>query len=245
MPVRLGPNRAVVDRAVPCAMLILGSRGNSSRFAGSAEAISSSRSVIAIGDATSAPLVATRLIILPLRILHASCFLIEQTHPLRSNVIDQKEFEQLLPLACEWALAQEQIILASGASLGPPHIADAQRAGVQDCSRIRVLVVDRIPMPDDKQLAEAARRFQIITAATRGVAFGYGIIIRADCWGDRELLAHQLVHVAQYERNHDLDSCIQEYLSERHTCADFTIGSLEEEARRVAREICATAPVAK
>ena len=186
------------------------------------------------------------MIILPLRLLAWLLLLIGQTHPsCAPNVIDQKEFEQLLPLACEWALAQEQIILARGASLGPQHIADAERAGVQDCSRIRVLVVDRIPIPDNERLAKAAHRSQIITTATRGVAFGYGIIIRADSWGDRELLAHQLVHVAQYERNHDLDSCITDYLRERHTCAEFTIGSLEEEARRVAHEICAAHPVAK
>ena len=153
------------------------------------------------------------------------------------NVIDQEAFEHLLALACEWAMAQEQIILARGASLGSQHTDDARRAGVQDCSRIKVLVVDRIPMPENEQLAEAARRAQIITTATRGAAFGYGIIIRADCWGDRELLLHQLVHVAQYERNHDLDACIKEYVRERHTCAKFTIGSLEEEARRIAREI--------
>lgn len=154
------------------------------------------------------------------------------------RVIDQEAFEKLLPLACEWAMAQEQIILARGTSLDAQHIEDARRAGVQDCSRVRVLVVDRIPMPENEQLAEAARRTQIITAATRGATFGYGIIIRADCWGDRELLLHQLVHVAQYERNHDLNACISEYLSERHTCAQFTIGALEEEARRIAREIC-------
>ena len=153
------------------------------------------------------------------------------------DVIDQEAFEHLLSLACEWAMAQEQIILARGASLGSQHLADARRAGVQDCSRVRVLVVDRIPMPDNEQLIEAARRTQIITAATRGAAFGYGIMIRADCWSDRELLLHQLVHVAQYERTHDLEACIREYVCDRTTCAEFTIGSLEEEARRIAREI--------
>jgi hypothetical protein len=159
------------------------------------------------------------------------------------SVIDQEAFDKLLPLACEWALAQEQIILDSGASLGTQHLEDARLAGVQDCSRVRVLVVDRIPMPENEQLAEAARGTQIITAATRGAAFGYGIIIRADCWGDRELLLHQLVHVAQYERNHDLNACISEYLSEGHTCAQFTIGALEEEARTIAREICTSPAV--
>jgi hypothetical protein len=154
--------------------------------------------------------------------------------------MDQQPFESILPLACEWAKGQEQFIIARGVSLGAQHLADARRAGVQDPSRIRVLVVDRIPLPENEQLAQAARQTQIITSASRGVAFGYGIIIRADCWGDRELLLHQLVHVAQYERSHDLEVCIREYVCDRTTCAKFTIGSLEDEARRIARQILGT-----
>lgn len=157
-------------------------------------------------------------------------------------MIDQKTFEQLSPLAYEWAKAQEELVLAHGAPLGPTHAADARRVGVQDCDRVKVLVVDRIPLPDNEELADAARRAHIVTEASRGVAIGHGIIIRADCWGDRELLLHQLVHVAQCERSGGLEPWVREYLSDRHTCASFTIGSLEEEARRVAHEICADSP---
>jgi len=153
-------------------------------------------------------------------------------------MIDQETFQHLLPLAYQWAKAQEEFILARGASLGPQHTADARRVGVQDCSRVKVLVVDRIPLPDNKELAEAARRTHIITDASRGVTIGHGIIIRADCWGDRELILHQLVHVAQCERSGGLEPFVPQYLCERRTCPKFTIGSLEEEARRIAREIC-------
>jgi hypothetical protein len=124
-------------------------------------------------------------------------------------------------------------------------MADARRAGVQDPARVRVLVVDRIPLPDDGELAEAARQAQIITDASRGVAIGHGIIIRADSWQNRELLLHQLVHVAQCERSGGLESFVREYLCDRRTCADFSVGSLEEEARGLAREICATEKAAK
>jgi hypothetical protein len=102
-----------------------------------------------------------------------------------------------------------------------------------------VLVVDRIPLPDDQELAEAARRAQIITEASRGVAIGYGIIIRADSWQNRELLLHQLVHVAQCERSGSLEAFVREYLSNRISSPAFSCGSLEDEARGVAREICA------
>ena len=159
-------------------------------------------------------------------------------------MIDQETFQHLLPLAYQWAKAQEEFILARGASLGPAQIADARLVGVQDYSRVRVLVVDRIPLPDHKGLAEAAARTDIITGASRGVAIGHGIIIRADCWGDRELILHQLVHVAQCERSGGLEPFVQEYLCDRHTCATFTVGSLEDEARRIAHEICATPAIA-
>jgi hypothetical protein len=154
-------------------------------------------------------------------------------------VIDQQTFEHLVPLACEWAKAQEALILARGSSLGPKATADALRVGVQDPARVRVLVVDRIPMPADEQLAEASRRTHIITDACRGVAIGHGIIIRADAWGDRELLVHQLVHVAQCERSGGLEPFVHEYLCDRRASANFTVGALEKEARETAREMCA------
>jgi hypothetical protein len=159
-------------------------------------------------------------------------------------MIDQETFQHLLPLAYQWAKAQEEFILARGASLGRAQIVDARLVGVQDYSRVRVLVVDRIPLPDHKELAEAAARTDVITSASRGVAIGHGIIIRADRWGDRELILHQLVHVAQCERSGGLESFVAQYLSDRHTCATFTVGSFEDEARRIAREICATPAIA-
>src|SRR5438128_7418583 len=146
------------------------------------------------------------------------------------SMIDQQTFEHLLSLAYQWCKATEEFVLAHGAPLGPRQLADAQLAGVQDCSRIRMMVVDRIPLPDDPRLAEATRRAQIINEDTRCVGFGHAVIIRADAWGDRELLVHNLVHIAQCERSGGLQSWVHEYLCNRRMCAKFTSGSLEEEA---------------
>jgi hypothetical protein len=154
-------------------------------------------------------------------------------------MIDQKDFDRLLPLACEWARAQETFILQQGVPLTAAQTADARRAGVEDPARVRVLVVDRISLPETKELAEAAQKAQIITDSSRGVAIGHGIIIRADSWKNRELLLHQLVHVAQCERSGGLDSFVMEYLVDRRSSRDFSLGSLEDEARTFAREICA------
>jgi hypothetical protein len=154
-------------------------------------------------------------------------------------VIDQEKLEQLLPLAYQWAKAQEEFVLARGTPLSSQYMADARLAGVRDVERVRVLLVDRIPLPEGGELADAARRTHIITEEARCVGIGHAIIIRAEAWGDRELLVHNLVHVAQCERSGGLEQWIRHYLIDRQTSASFTLGSLEEEARRIAREICA------
>lgn len=159
-------------------------------------------------------------------------------------MIDQKQFQDLAPRALEWAKTQENLILKYGSPLRVAQLDDARLAGVQDVERVRVLVVDRIPLPDDEELADAARRAQIITEASHAVTIGYGIVIRASFWQDRELLVHSLVHVAQCERSGGLESFVEEYLNDRATCANFSIGSLEEEARGLAREICTREAVA-
>ena len=94
-------------------------------------------------------------------------------------MIDQKKFESLLPLAVHWAKATEEMILQRGVPLGPAFCADARRVGVQDCARVRVLIVERMVLPDSLELAEAARRGHIITEASRGAVVGHGIIIRS------------------------------------------------------------------
>ncbi|MGZ4985586.1 MAG: hypothetical protein ACXWFY_00530 [Chthoniobacterales bacterium] len=152
---------------------------------------------------------------------------------------DSEKLKHLLPLALEWARAQEEFILQQGMPLAPKQVDDARRAGVNDPSKVRILVVDRISPPDNAELAEAARSAQIITDACRAVTIGYGIVLRANSWQDRELVMHQLVHVAQCERSGGLESFVAQYLTDRATCADFTVGSLEDEARARAREICA------
>src|SRR6476660_2338420 len=56
---------------------------------------------------------------------------------------DEDDCQRLLPLAEEWAKAQEEFILERGASLGPIYSIDAERVGIKEASRVRVLIVDR------------------------------------------------------------------------------------------------------
>ena len=129
-------------------------------------------------------------------------------------------------------------MLKHGSRLTDRHMADAHLAGVQNPGHVRMLVVDRISLPNDSQLAEISKRFGIVTDDTRCMGFGYALIVRVDAWNDRELILHNLVHIAQCERAGGLEHWCHEYLGDRNSCPKFTIGSLEEEARRFAREIC-------
>ncbi|HLW35781.1 MAG TPA: hypothetical protein VKS98_08995 [Chthoniobacterales bacterium] len=153
-------------------------------------------------------------------------------------VVDPKTFEKLLPIAVRWAMKQEEFVLKHGSALCSRHLADATMAGVKDPHRIRVLVVDRILLPEDPNLADASKRIGILTEDTRCMGFGHALIIRVDAWNERELIVHNFVHIAQCERAGGLEQWCREYLGNRTNCAKFTVGSLEEEARDFAREIC-------
>ena len=163
-------------------------------------------------------------------------FAIEQKAPMAA--VDQETFEYLLPRAYQWAKTQEDFVLARGNPLSARHTRDAELAGVQDRAAVRVLVVDRTPLPEDLELAEAAKRLGILTEDTRCMGFGHALIIRVDAWNDRELILHNLIHIAQCERSGGLEQWVRQYLCDRANCPNFTTGSLEEEARRIAHEIC-------
>jgi hypothetical protein len=53
-----------------------------------------------------------------------------------------------------------------------------------------------MPVPDDSGLRQY---FEQIGIAPRGMTFGHGIVIK-DGYFARHLIAHELVHILQYER---------------------------------------------
>jgi hypothetical protein len=130
------------------------------------------------------------------------------------------QFELLLPLAVAWATEEEEKILRDGVTLSEQELPDASSVGVSEPQRIRLLRVQTIPRPSQPQLRDACDAIDFLTAATRGLTLGYGIVIRSDCWGDRLLVVHELAHVAQYERLGGILPFLPRYLYE---C--LTVGS--------------------
>ena len=146
-------------------------------------------------------------------------------------------FEDLLPLAVKWATAQEQQILRDGVALTESEIADARAVGVREPERVRLLQVANIPRPSDSQLAAAADAMQFLTPATRGLTLQYGIFIRADCWRERSLVVHELVHTAQYERLGGIAPFLRKYRLECLTVG-YPEAPLEKEAVEIAARCC-------
>src|SRR3990172_12099035 len=127
-------------------------------------------------------------------------------------MVTQDQFKRLLPLACEWAQAQERIILRDGVPLAGTQMEDARAVGVKNPGRVRLLSVKQIPMPEHTALKAAAADIQLITPQTGGLALRYGIYIRSDCWEARRLLVHEFVHTAQYERFGGFQEFLPHYL---------------------------------
>ena len=155
----------------------------------------------------------------------------------RQTTIDQ--LEELLPLAAQWAAEQERHVLCEGVRLSEIELAAAKAIGVRNPERVRLLRVDAVPIPADPMLRAAAASINFLTAAPRGLALDYGIFIRADHWRDRALIAHELVHTAQFQRFGGILPFLQTYISQCATVG-YSNAPLELEAIATAARICST-----
>ena len=153
-------------------------------------------------------------------------------------MITPEQFQMLLPLACAWAEEQERIILRDGVPLTTAQVADARRIGIAQPERVRLRVVDEIPLPTHPGLRMAGEMTGLISPMTAGLTLRYGIFIRSDCWGDRRLVVHELVHTWQYERLGGFMPFLKQYLDECITIG-YPAAPMEQEAKRIESEICA------
>lgn len=151
----------------------------------------------------------------------------------------QEQFEKLVPLAAEWAAEQEEKILREGVPLSEEEMADAKAVGVRDPERVRLLQVEAIPAPGHPMLRAAYDTFNFLAAKPRGLTVRYGIFVRADCRQDRDLLLHEFVHTAQYERLGGIVSFLRKYLFECAT-AGYRIAPMEQEAISIAQRVQAS-----
>jgi len=155
----------------------------------------------------------------------------------KMGMISQGQFDILLPPACAWAEEQEQVILLEGVPLSSAQMADARKIGVLYPERVRVLNVTQIPVPEQPFLRTAAEATGFLSPSTLGLTLRYGIFVRSDFWGERRLVAHELVHTLQYERLGGFAPFLKRYLYECLTVG-YPDAPMEQEAVMTAEKVC-------
>lgn len=143
----------------------------------------------------------------------------------------------LLLIAVWWVRGRESVILRGGKPLDASQIAMGRAVGVAAPERVRVVTATRVDMPLPSTVRRMAERLGWLSPHIAGMTLGYGIVLRADCRDDQRLLAHELAHVAQYERYSSRTGdgryagFLRRYLREC-AWAGYPHGPLEAEARR-------------
>ena len=140
----------------------------------------------------------------------------------------------MVPRAVQWSKMQERRILANGVSLTPEGRRIAQEIGVKNPERVRIQHVAMVPPPNDPALAEVCRLVGLSGDTITGQTFGHGIFIRTDCSANRQLLAHELVHVKQYEERSGIGGFVRDY-AEELTTYGYATAPMELEAIRLSR----------
>ena len=117
----------------------------------------------------------------------------------------------------------------------------AQNVGVAHPAEVRILSVPKILPPAHPRVKQLARKVGLLNADTAGLTAGYGVIVRLDCANNLRLLAHEFVHVAQYERL-GREGFLQEYI-QQIAAHGYLNAPFEQEAEAKAERACRDAGI--
>jgi hypothetical protein len=140
----------------------------------------------------------------------------------------------LLPFLSHWTEAAEARILREGEPLSRGQVRDAVALGVGRPQKVRLLRVNAVPLPLDPALSWLAGRVTRFPLSPAGMSLRYGIFIRREYWGHRHLVAHELVHTAQYECLGGHRAFLDRYLRE---CLEHGYAAAPLERDAVARSV--------
>ena len=125
----------------------------------------------------------------------------------------QKQLPLLLPQAIAWAKSQSQLVASEGTKLPGDLIEIAVRVGVQQPDRVRTMLVDRLPFPDEPILRQAAIAAGMLGPEMVGLTLGYSIFI-VHGHDDVRLISHECRHVYQYETLGSIEQFLPVYLQQ-------------------------------
>ena len=138
----------------------------------------------------------------------------------------------LLPGAVAWAEDVARGALRDGDPLSPVDLETARRVGVRLPERIRVRVVESLPVPDDPMLREAALQAGLLGPGMIGLTLGYAVFMRQGRV-DTRLISHESRHVHQYETHGGIAAFLPAYLTQvasvGYASAPFELDAREHE----------------
>jgi hypothetical protein len=105
----------------------------------------------------------------------------------------------MAPRVIAWAEKLSTESRAKGLVLTPPELRIARASGVRDAAKIRLVIVDQIPLPNEPELKAAALNVGFSRSSTAGMTLGYAVLVRRGYENNTRLLSHEFRHVAQYE----------------------------------------------
>jgi hypothetical protein len=124
----------------------------------------------------------------------------------------QAGIQALFPSLVAWAEEMETKALSEGTPLSDLLKARTASLGIRKIDAVRVLSVNSIPEPSPPRITEIAKDFGLSFADSAGMTFRYAIFVRRSYAQDVHLLAHELVHVRQYEHAGSISRYLEEYL---------------------------------
>ena len=122
-----------------------------------------------------------------------------------------RDYNAIREPVVRWASEHYQIIQNTGSSLSDEGLALARRVGVLEPERIRVLLVDEIPIHNDPLVAGLAKSAGMLDGTIEGMTFGHSIYIVRGRESAR-LYSHEFRHVYQYETYGSIPAFMDEYL---------------------------------
>lgn len=122
------------------------------------------------------------------------------------------QLPQIAPRVIQWAEVQSGQALRAGVALTPAQVALARRVGVKEPQRVRIVVVDEIPLPDEPALKAASAQVGLSQSSAAGLTLGHAVLLRRGFENDARLLSHELRHVAQYEAKGGIPAFLAEHL---------------------------------
>lgn len=119
----------------------------------------------------------------------------------------------LLPKAISWSEEQARRVAKSGRTLNIHEQRIAKVVGVAQPEKIRIALVDTLPMPEDLNLRSAALQTGLLGSSMVGLTLGYSIFV---CRGHEtlRLVSHEFRHVYQYEQAGSIAAFLPGYLEQ-------------------------------